>query len=117
MCCCVSSRGKQKDKEFCLLPAWSVTSVKVRGLPSEVCQDWLWNPLSYLSSACWGSLLSQLVLVNIFLSCVIRLIILENTHSITKVQVPPYATPVFISLFITPFTLHVSALLIDHLQV
>jgi hypothetical protein len=35
----------------------------------------------------------------------------------TKVQVPPYATLVFVSLFITPFTLHVSALLIGHLQV
>jgi hypothetical protein len=35
---------------------------------------------------------------------------------ITKVQVPPYATQVFVSLFITPFTLHVSALLIGHLQ-
>jgi hypothetical protein len=36
---------------------------------------------------------------------------------ITKVQVPPYATLVFVSLFITPFKLHVSALLIGHLQV
>jgi hypothetical protein len=35
----------------------------------------------------------------------------------TKVQVPPYATLVFVSLFITPFTPHVSALLIGHLQV
>jgi hypothetical protein len=36
---------------------------------------------------------------------------------ITEVQVPPYATPVFVLLFIAPFTLHVSALLIGHLQV
>jgi hypothetical protein len=35
----------------------------------------------------------------------------------SKVQVPPYATLVFVSLFVTLFTLHVSALLIGHLQV
>jgi hypothetical protein len=34
-----------------------------------------------------------------------------------KVHVPPYATLVYVSLFIAPFTLHVSALLIGHLQV
>jgi hypothetical protein len=35
----------------------------------------------------------------------------------TKVQVPPYTTSVFVSLFITLFTLHVSALFIGHLHV
>jgi hypothetical protein len=41
----------------------------------------------------------------------------REQYVMTKVQVPPYATLVFVSLFITPFTLHVSALLICHLQV
>jgi hypothetical protein len=42
---------------------------------------------------------------------------LTGFKKFTKVQVPPYATSVLVSLFIILFTLHVSALFIGHLQV